>query len=301
MEYTKTENHLQQTPNQYIKEHNLEKIASDMLTFVVHERSLQPIVLMIKYLAGLLSEAEKAQAGIIIFSPLSSIKLKSKSPPNLSSSKSLLKNTLTKSLWSSIKDKTTKYGGSIDEIIKLSANNPKDKVGCIITDGDCISTFKSLFIPIINQINKTNIAINIGDVINETYNEDETDNEGDQTDKTYREYYCINRLKELKQNQIDYISNSIDNTHYQTVQYSISRNISDLPFMAIITNDKMKYANSTLFNCINALIKDNEIPKLVHYSFESNKDYCSEVLKSIGYDVDYIHNAKLNGSKLMSY
>lgn len=293
MNNIKTETNQQQTPNQYIKEYKLEKITSDMLTSLVHERSTQPIVYMIKYLSNLLSETEKNEAGITIQSSLPSLNLKAKYP-DLSLSKSILKNILTKSIWSLIKDKETKHGGIIDKILKLSKNNVNDKIGCIITDNDCIPTFKTLFIPIINHIHKINI--NVQDIITETIKEKVTDNE---EDKTSREYYTINQLKELKNNQLENISNVIDS--YKSIQYSISRNISDLPFMAIMNNNQMKYSHNTLSSVINTLIKDNEIPLLSCYSLEKDENYCNELIKSIEYNVDYIHQAELNGSKSMFY
>ena len=88
----------------YIEEYELEKVVSEMLNSLVHEKAKQPVVYMIKYLAGLLSDEERRQHGLVIPEPYPKGKPIVKYP-NFEKSNSLLKKHLTKNLWSTIKYK----------------------------------------------------------------------------------------------------------------------------------------------------------------------------------------------------
>ena len=133
----------------YIEENDIERIVSEMLNSLVHERVKQPLVYMIKFLAGLMTEEERASNGLVIPEPFPKGKPIAKFPYLTTSS--LLQKYLTKELFAEIKYLKTKSGGNINNIIKLSQTMPDDKIGCLITDGDCIETFKSLLTPIINE------------------------------------------------------------------------------------------------------------------------------------------------------
>lgn len=53
----------------YIEENDLEKIINEMINNLVHERVKNPIIYMIKYLAGLMTEEERKQNGLVIPEP----------------------------------------------------------------------------------------------------------------------------------------------------------------------------------------------------------------------------------------
>ena len=53
----------------YIEENDIERIVSEMLNSLVHERVKQPLVYMIKFLAGLMTEEERASNGLVIPEP----------------------------------------------------------------------------------------------------------------------------------------------------------------------------------------------------------------------------------------
>ena len=57
---------MQLIAKRYIEENDLERIISEMLNSLVHERVKQPLVYMIKYLAGLMTEEERKINGLII-------------------------------------------------------------------------------------------------------------------------------------------------------------------------------------------------------------------------------------------
>src|SRR4051812_13125909 len=93
----------------YIEENELEKVVSEMLNSLVHEKAKQPIVYMIKYLSGLLSEEERKQNGLVIPEPYPKGKPIVKYP-NLEKSNSILKKHLAKNVWSALKYNKTKHG-----------------------------------------------------------------------------------------------------------------------------------------------------------------------------------------------
>ena len=92
---------MQLIAKRYIEENDLERIISEMLNSLVHERVKQPLVYMIKYLAGLMTEEERKINGLIIPEPFPIGQPIAKYP--YLSHDSLLKKYLSKELFKDIK------------------------------------------------------------------------------------------------------------------------------------------------------------------------------------------------------
>ena len=157
----------------YVKKFQLEKLISEMTNSLVHSQAANPIIYMIKYLTGLLSEEEKVKNNINIPPPY---------PQGIPivrfpkfKSKNILSKHLTRDNWSYIKRKKTLYNNNINDITRLSNNSNEDPIGCCIVDDDVINTFQSLFDDIIsdihsiskNNFHKINFDINSVDEISE--------------------------------------------------------------------------------------------------------------------------------------
>ena len=157
----------------YVKKFQLEKLISEMTNSLVHSQAANPIIYMIKYLTGLLSEEEKVKNNINIPPPY---------PQGIPivrfpkfKSKNILSKHLTRDNWSYIKRKKTLYNNNINDITRLSNNSNEDPIGCCIVDDDVINTFQSLFDDIIsdihsiskNNFHKINFDINSLDEISE--------------------------------------------------------------------------------------------------------------------------------------
>ena len=157
----------------YVKKFQLEKLISEMTNSLVHSQASNPIIYMIKYLTGLLSEEEKVKNNINIPPPY---------PQGIPivrfpkfKSKNILSKYLTRDNWSYIKRKKTLYNNNINDITKLSNNSNLDPIGCCIVDDDVLNTFQNLFDDIIsdihsiskNNFNKINFDINSLDEISE--------------------------------------------------------------------------------------------------------------------------------------
>ncbi|CAL4075012.1 unnamed protein product, partial [Meganyctiphanes norvegica] len=68
-----------------------------------------------------------------------------------SASKSLLKKYLTPSVFSMLKEKKTKLGATLLDVIQSGVENPKSSVGVYAPDAEAYDLFSPLFIPIIND------------------------------------------------------------------------------------------------------------------------------------------------------
>lgn len=235
----------------YIEENDIERIVSEMLNSLAHERVRQPLVYMIKFLAGLMTEEERASNGLVIPEPFPKGKPIAKFPYLTTSS--LLQKYLTKELFAEIKYLKTKSGGNINDIIKLSHTMPDDKIGCSITDGDCIETFKSLLTPIIN------------------------------------EFHNVQNFEFAKSDTM--VTNSSfpfkDGTSKQINKFAIeiSRNIKETPYVNICSVDKLEYIEGEISKEIKSLIDSKNLPtlKYMKYSHETDEKW-NEILKLINYD-----------------
>ena len=139
---------------EYLKFHDLESLISEMTNSVVHSLDPNPIVYMIKYLTGLLTEEERAEYKINIDPPYPQgvpiVKF-----PNYKVS-NLLSNYLTKSNWYDYKYIKTSFNNDINKLTHLSEYSKTDKIGIAIVDKDCLNSFNSLLEKVINEVHNLN-------------------------------------------------------------------------------------------------------------------------------------------------
>ena len=135
---------------EYLKLHDLESLISEMTNSVVHSLDPNPIVYMIKYLTGLLTEDERAEYKINIDPPYPQgvpiVKF-----PNYKIS-NILSNYLTKNNWYDYKYIKTSFNNDINKLTHLSEYSKTDKIGLAIVDKDCLNSFSSLLEPVINEV-----------------------------------------------------------------------------------------------------------------------------------------------------
>ena len=139
---------------EYLKFHDLESLISEMTNSVVHSLDPNPIVYMIKYLTGLLTEEERAEYKINIDPPYPQgvpiVKF-----PNYKVS-NLLSNYLTRSNWYDYKYIKTSFNNDINKLTHLSEYSKTDKIGIAIVDKDCLNSFNSLLEKVINEVHNLN-------------------------------------------------------------------------------------------------------------------------------------------------
>ena len=147
----------------YLKFHDLESLISEMTNSVVHSLDPNPIVYMIKYLTGLLTEEERAEYKINIDPPYPQgvpiVKF-----PNYKIS-NILSNYLTKNKWYDYKYIKTSFNNDINKLTHLSEYSKTDKIGIAIVDKDCLNSFSSLLEKIIDEVHNLNEYQRSSDVL----------------------------------------------------------------------------------------------------------------------------------------
>lgn len=251
---TKVSN-LQILARKYIEENDIERIVNEMINSLVHERVKNPLVYMIKFLAGLMSDEERKENGLVIPEPFPKGKPIAKYP--YLTKDSLLKKYLTKELFNSIKYSKTKQGGNINQVIKISETLPSDNIGCQITDSDCLFTFKDLFTPIINE---------------------------------YHNIKKDNVYNDIKGTSITSFSFPFANSTYANINkclFSLSRNIKDSPYEIICSNERREYILTEIKKEIDNQIQSKNLPNMKYIDFKKEtSEIWNNILKYINYDND---------------
>ena len=125
-----------------------------MTNSVVHSLDPNPIVYMIKYLTGLLTDEERAEYNINIDPPYPQgvpiVKF-----PNYKCT-NILSNYLTKNNWYDYKYIKTSFNNDINKLTHLSECSLTDKIGIAIVDKDCLNSFNTLLEKIIYDIHDIN-------------------------------------------------------------------------------------------------------------------------------------------------
>jgi hypothetical protein len=277
----------------YIEENDIEKIVSEMLNSLVHEKAKQPVVYMIKYLAGLLNEEERKQNGLVIPDPYPKGRPIVKFP-NLerTNSSCLLKKHLNKNLWNQLKYYKTKHGGNIMNIIKLGENSSEEKIGCVLTDGESLTTFKSLFGPIIAEVHKLDYELPSGishssnDITNLVRN---NLNQAAEPFKPPHDFRL--RSGNATNDSFPYferISDRINN-----LKLSFSRNLQDTPFPCIMSSDKRSYVESLIIKSINSLQTDKLITEGKFFNYKENEQEIKDILREINFYESLMKNAEM--------
>ena len=143
---------------EYIKNHQLEKLISELTNSLVHSLSPNPIVYMIKYLTGLLSDEEKTENNINIPPPYPEGVPIVKFPKFTSNN--LLSKYLNKENWNDFKYIKTRYNNNINDLTILSENSPNDNIGICLSDDDCINSFDDLLNDIICEVHQIKKNLN---------------------------------------------------------------------------------------------------------------------------------------------
>ena len=138
----------------YLNFHDLESLISEMTNSVVHSQDPNPIIYMIKYLAGLLTEEERAEFNINILPPYPQgypiVKF-----PNFQV-QNVLKKYLTRDNWYTYKHRKTSYNNDINNLTYISDHSKSDKIGLTLVDNNCISCFEGLVEKVIYDVHEIN-------------------------------------------------------------------------------------------------------------------------------------------------
>jgi len=277
----------------YIEENDVEKIVSEMLNSLVHEKAKQPVVYMIKYLAGLLNEEERKQNGLIIPDPYPKGRPIVKFPNfDRTNSNCLLKKHLNKNLWNQLKYYKTKHGGNIMNIVKLGESSPEEKIGCVLTDGESLSTFKGLFGPLIAEVHKfdcelpSGISHSSNDITNLVRN---NLNHGNEPFKPLHDFRL--RSGNATNDSFPYFERISDRIN--DLKLSFSRNLQDVPFPCIMSSDKRSYVENLIIKSINSLQTDKEIPEGRFLNYTENEKEIKDILTEINFDENILKNAEM--------
>jgi hypothetical protein len=142
----------QQEAKQYVEKHKLEKLVGEMLNTLVHSKDENPVIFMIKYLAGLSNSEELASNGISVSGSLPQTKPLIKFPTFPESCSSLLKKNLNLEVWDRLHDKKTRLKGDFYSCIKPGIEHPEDSVGLFACDEEAYSLYEPLFQPVIEEL-----------------------------------------------------------------------------------------------------------------------------------------------------
>lgn len=211
----------QAAAQRYIDEQDIERIISEMLNSLVHEKSKTPILYMIKYLAGLLSEEEKKVNGLVIPEPYPKGKPIVRYPVFVEKSNSLLKKHLTKMTWATIKYNKTLYGGTINHLIRLNESNPSHVIGLTMTDSDALFQFGMLIEPLLREYHNLKLGKTTGI-----------------TEVIYKPIEYINFDLSQFNLKMFFPYQQLASNFIKSLFFDISRNLEDFPFPILLTKEK---------------------------------------------------------------
>lgn len=256
----------------YLEEYDLEIVISEMLNSVVHEKDKHPLVYMIKYLAGLMSEEEREQFNLSIPGPYPAGRPIVRYPKFDLSFNSVLKSNLTKDKWNELRSIKTKHGNNINSLTKLSNNKPLDPIGCVIVDGDCINVYSSLLNNIISSVHLI------------------------PSDLSTLKEYRISQFDSMKANELPIGSNDLINKANKII-LSFSRNISDYPFNHFSSGtNKLASVEELLNKAILTLQSDSIISACNQYSMKNNQNEIMTLLDYVHFDMEWYNASGLNQS-----
>jgi hypothetical protein len=249
----------------YIEENDLEKIISEMMNSIVYEKPKQPLLYMIKYLCGLLNEEERKMYNLIIPEPYPKGRPIVKFP-NLENINNPLKRILTKNLWPNIKYKKTKFGGTINNLMKISENKITEKNGILLCDGDSINTFDQLVMPIINSVNLIE-------------------------DKNLIDFISSKVLT----NSSHFPYNDKINENVKVLRISYSRNLQDFGFCNIINEKNRENVENLTTKAIYNLINEKVLPEGKFINLKDNEKEGMDYLKGTLHDFEEFESVLNHG------
>ena len=256
-------NERQMKAENYLKEYDIQNILTEMINYLLHKRSKNPILEMIKYLAGLLTEKEREKYEIKIPPPEIDYHPLIEFPNFKNECDSLLKECLDMNIFLSLRDNLSKYGTNLGFIIKVNEIDSNNKIGIMLGDADCLKKFRDLYQPIICK------AHNL--------------------DKDNLKYFTANNfnLNNLKFDDIKKINlDEINGINKITI--NISRNLIDEPFVTSVN------VENRTENVLDILEKEiQKIKTFRNFQIQSADDY-EKILSNFNYDLDFfkVINAK---------
>jgi hypothetical protein len=253
-------NERQMKAEKYLKEYDIQNIITEMINYLLHKKTKKPIIEMIKYLGGLLTDEEKKSENLSIppldsdYHPLIDF------PKYDKNCNSLLKEFLDMDTFIKLRDKISKYGTNLGFITRVNEVYPKNNIGLMVGDADCLKKFEILYKNIICK------AHNL--------------------DKDKLEYFTENNfnLKNLVFNDIKKI-NLDEIKGLKKIVLSISRNIYNEPFVSFYN------VENRTENIQRRL--DSELIKIKYYKdligVNDNKIKMNDIIKNINYDMDFFN------------
>ena len=252
----------------YLDEFDIENVISEMLNSLLHEKDPHPYVYMIKYLASLMTEEERKEFELEIPEPYPIAHPVVKFPYFSNSCKNLLSKYLTKDIFLTYRKVKTKFGNNINSITKLTELLPEDKIGCILSDSDCINAYSKLLQPIIDKVHNI-------------------------------------KSKDLNEYQLNYYSKILNSdlglnqlkTSVKKFIFSFSRNIQEFPFNNFSAgNNKIAEVAELIKEQIQDKIEQGSLPEMKIYELSKDKEESEKILKKINFNEKWMISANLKQS-----
>ena len=220
---------------EYMKKYDVEHLISEMANSLVHSLSPNPIIYMIKYLTGLLSDEERTENKIDIPPPYP------QGVPIVNYPKKIKEN------WPNYKYIKTRYNNNINNLTNLNDNSRTDKIGICLCDDDCLNCYSEL----LNNV--------IADVHDIKYEEN-------------KEYYDLSKFTKLKLNDEFFFENLKKNLN--RIRFEFNRNVEGFTYNNINKmNGKLKEEfEQEIQNLIDDGLIDKNIKKLKNIYDFINKD-----------------------------
>lgn len=248
----------QMSAENYLKEYNIQEILTEMINYLLHKKSKSPIVAMIKYLGGLLTEKERQDNNISIPDPQIDYHPIVDPPTFKPECNSLLKECLTNEIFSNLMTKISKFGINMKELIRLNEVFPKNNIGIMLGDADSLKKFDQLYIPIICKAHDLDI-------------------------NSLKEYTSNNfNLTNLEFKDIKKI-NIEDIKGLNKIKFSISRNLVDSPFVCFLN---IENRTQNIVKQLKEIEKVKNI-QILKKKENLNKKDLLDLLRKINYDIDF--------------
>lgn len=248
----------QMSAENYLKEYNIQEILTEMINYLLHKKSKSPIVAMIKYLGGLLSEKEREEYKLVIPDPQIDYHPIVEPPKFTDKCNSLLKEYLTDQIFYDLMTKISKYGINMRDIIRINNEFPNNNIGCMLGDADSLNKFLQLYKPIICKAHNLDIE-SLKDYTPNNFN--------------------LNNLKfeDIKKIDISAIKG------IRKISFSISRNLSDSPFVCFLNIENRTEKIAKQLNEIEKV----PIIKNLKKQINENKIDLMKLLRNINYDIEF--------------
>ena len=246
---------------EYMKKYDVEHLISEMANSLVHSLSPNPIIYMIKYLTGLLSDEERTENKIDIPPPYP------QGVPIVNYPKKIKENILHKFLnkqnWPDYKYIKTRYNNNINNLTNLNDNSRTDKIGICLCDDDCLNCYSELL---------NNVIADVHDIKYEAN----------------KEFYDLSKFPKLKLNDEFFFENLKNNLN--RIRFEFNRNVEGFTYNNINKmNGKLKEEfEKEIQNLIDDGLIDKNIKKLKNIYDFINKDI---LLQN---ELEWCKNAKLS-------